>query len=154
MDPSRIDVLIHPQSVIHSMVRYQDGCLIAQLGIADMRIPIAYALSYPHRLKGSWEPLDLTAHRELNFFPIEKKRYPALGLAYEALEAGGTMPVVLNGANEVAVAAFLERRLGFRDIHRVIRKTMESHSPVRPKDIGHLLEVDRWARERASAFVH
>ena len=88
------------------MVRYQDGSIIAQLGIADMRIPIAYALSFPHRLKGSWRPLDLTEHGELNFLPVEKKRFPALSLAYQALREGGTMPAVLNGANEIAVAAF------------------------------------------------
>ena len=110
MDPSAIEVVIHPQSVVHSMVRYQDGAIIAQLGIADMRIPIAYALSFPNRLKGSWRPLDLTQHGELNFLPVEKKRFPALSLAYDALREGGTMPAVLNGANEVAVAAFLERQ--------------------------------------------
>jgi 1-deoxy-D-xylulose-5-phosphate reductoisomerase len=154
IEPSRIDVVVHPQSVVHSMVRYQDGCLIAQLGIADMRIPIAYALSYPHRLKGSWQALDVTEHRELNFFPIEKKRYPALGLGYEALQDGGTMPAVLNAANEIAVEAFLQRRLGFREIHRVIRKTMDAHVPTRPESIEHLLETDRWAREKASALIH
>jgi 1-deoxy-D-xylulose-5-phosphate reductoisomerase len=154
MEPSRIEVVIHPQSVVHSMVRYQDGCLIAQLGIADMRIPIAYALSYPHRLKGSWKPLELTQHRELNFLPIEKKRYPALQLAYEALQEGGTMPAVLNAANEVAVEAFLQRRLGFREIHRLIRKTMDAHTPRQAKKIEELLETDRWAREKASALMH
>ena len=88
MEPSGIQVVIHPQSVVHSMVRYQDGAIMAQLGIADMRIPIAYALAYPHRLKGSWEPLDLTKHGELNFLPVEKKRFPALALAYAALQRG------------------------------------------------------------------
>ncbi len=86
MEPERIEVVIHPQSVVHSMVRYQDGAIMAQLGIADMRIPIAYALSFPHRLKGSWRPLDLTEHGELNFLPVEKRRYPALALAYGALK--------------------------------------------------------------------
>jgi 1-deoxy-D-xylulose-5-phosphate reductoisomerase len=153
MAPEGIQVVIHPQSVVHSMVRYQDGAIMAQLGIADMRIPIAYALSFPHRLKGSWRPLDLTQHGELNFLPVEKKRYPALSLAYAALRDGGTMPVVLNGANEIAVAAFLERRIGFREIHRIIDETMQRHKSKRAKDVGEILEVDRWARENALALI-
>lgn len=153
MDPARIDVVIHPQSVVHSMVRYQDGSIIAQLGVADMRIPIAYALAYPHRLKGGWKPLELTRHGELNFLPVEKKRFPALKLAYDALQEGGTMPAALNASNEIAVAAFLEGRIGFREIHRVITKTMESHVAKAPKEVDEILEVDRWAREKASSFV-
>ena len=154
MDPSAIQVVIHPQSVVHSMVRYQDGAIIAQLGIADMRIPIAYALSFPNRLKGSWRPLDLTQHGELNFLPVEKKRFPALSLAYDALREGGTMPTVLNGANEVAVAAFLNGRIGFREIHRIIVKTMHKHANRAAREIGEVLEVDRWARQQASALIH
>ena len=154
MDPSRIDVVIHPQSVVHSMVRYQDGSIIAQLGIPDMRIPIAYALTYPHRLKGGWKPLDLTQHGELNFLPVDSKRFPALRLAYAALKEGGTMSAVLNAANEVAVAAFLERKIGFRDIHRIIDKTMQGHVPRRPKEVDEVLEVDRWARQTASSLIH
>jgi 1-deoxy-D-xylulose-5-phosphate reductoisomerase len=154
MDPSGIEIVIHPESVIHSMVRYQDGSIIAQMGIADMRIPIAYALSFPHRLKGSWRPLDLTRHGKLNFLPVEKKRFPGLSLAYEALREGGTMPTVLNGANEIAVAAFLDRRIGFCEIHRIIDKTMQQHTSRRAREVGEILEVDRWARDRASSFVH
>lgn len=154
MEPNRIDVVIHPQSVVHSMVRYQDGAVIAQLGVPDMRIPIAYALAYPHRLKGQWEALELTRHPELNFLPVEKKRFPALGLAYEALSEGGTMPAVLNAANEVVVAAFLERKIGFRDIHRVIDKTMQGHAARRPRVINDIVDVDRWARAKASSLIH
>jgi len=154
MDPSGIQVVIHPQSVVHSMVRYQDGAVMAQLGIADMRIPIAYALAYPHRLKGSWQPLDLTKHGELNFLPVEKKRFPALALAYAALNEGGTMPAVLNAANEVAVAAFLAGRIGFREIHRIIDRTMQQHQSKHAKNIDEVIEVDRWARAAASAYVH
>lgn len=154
MDPGRIDVVIHPQSVVHSMVRYQDGSIIAQLGIPDMRIPIAYALTYPHRLKGGWKPLELTQQGELSFLPVDSKRFPALRLAYAALKEGGTMPVALNASNEVAVAAFLERRIGFRDIHRIIDKTMQGHAPQRPKEIDAILEVDRWAREKASSLIN
>lgn len=154
MDPGRIDVVIHPQSVVHSMVRYQDGSIIAQLGIPDMRIPIAYALTYPHRLKGGWKPLELTQQGELSFLPVDSKRFPALRLAYAALKEGGTMPVALNASNEIAVAAFLERRIGFRDIHRIIDKTMQGHTPQRPKEIDAILEVDRWAREKASSLIN
>ncbi len=154
MDPKHIEVVIHPQSVVHSMVRYQDGSIIAQLGIPDMRIPIAYALTYPRRLKGSWKPLELTRHGELTFLPVEKKRYPALKLAYDALNDGGTMPTVLNAANEVAVSAFLEGRIGFRQIHRVIDKTMCAHARKHAKDVDEILEIDRWAREKASAHIH
>ena len=154
MDPSAIEVVIHPQSVVHSMVRYQDGSIIAQLGIPDMRIPIAYALSFPNRLKGSWSPLELTQHGELNFLAVEKKRFPALALAYDALREGGTMPTVLNGANEVAVAAFLSRRIGFREIHRIIAKTMQKHANRAAREIGEVLEVDRWARQQASSLIH
>lgn len=154
MEPREVDVVIHPQSVVHSMVRYQDGSIIAQLGIPDMRIPIAYALSYPHRLKGGWKPLQLTQLGELTFLPLEKKRYPALGLAYRALSDGGTMPAVLNAANEVAVAAFLEARVGFREIHGIIEKTMDMHAPSHPKEVEEILEVDRWARKTATALVN
>lgn len=154
MEPNRIDVVIHPQSVVHSMVRYQDGAVIAQLGVPDMRIPIAYALAYPHRLKGRWESLELTRQPALNFLPVEEKRFPALGLAYDALKEGGTMPAVLNAANEVVVAAFLERKIGFRDIHRVIDKTMQVHEARRPRAIDDIVDVDRWARAKASSLIH
>lgn len=151
--PSQVEVVIHPQSIVHSMVRYQDGSIIAQLGIPDMRIPIAYALSYPHRLKVDWSPLELTQLGELTFLPVEKKRYPALRLAYQALAAGGTMPAVLNAANEIAVAAFLERRISFRKIHRVIERTMAAHVSRHPQEVQQILEVDRWAREKAATYL-
>ena len=154
MQPDRIDVVIHPESVVHSMVRYQDGSIIAQLGIADMRIPIAYALAFPHRLEGSWPPLDLNRQGQLNFMPLEKRRFPALALAYAALREGGTMPTVLNAANEMAVAAFLDRRIGFREIHRIITRTMHKHRNRRATEVGEILEVDRWAREKASSWIH
>ncbi|HXF76264.1 MAG TPA: 1-deoxy-D-xylulose-5-phosphate reductoisomerase [Methylomirabilota bacterium] len=153
IDPADIEVVIHPQSVVHSMVRYQDGSIIAQLGIADMRIPIAYALSFPHRLRGSWRPLDLTGAGTLNFLSVEKKRFAALSLAYEALREGGTMSTVLNAANEEAVAAFLARRIGFRDIHRIIEKTMQRYANKPARDVHEILEIDRWARQAASALM-
>jgi 1-deoxy-D-xylulose-5-phosphate reductoisomerase len=153
MAPERIEVVIHPQSIVHSMVRYQDGAIMAQLGIADMRIPIAYALSYPHRLKGGWRPLEVTQQSELNFLPVEKRRYPALQLAYDAIKIGGTLPAVLNAANEVAVASFLAGKIGFRQIHRMIAKTMNAHTPKHSKDVEEILEVDRWARATATALI-
>lgn len=153
-EPSRIEVVIHPESIVHSMVRYQDGTIIAQLGIPDMQIPIAYALSYPNRLKMNLPSLELTQKGKLNFLPVEKKRFPALNMAYEALAVGGTMPAVLNAANEVAVGAFLDKRIGFRDIHRLIEKTTEAHAWTRPKDLAEILEVDRWARAHAAALVN
>ncbi len=153
MMPSQVEVVIHPQSIVHSMVRYQDGSIIAQLGIPDMRIPIAYALSYPHRLKVNCRPLELTRLGELTFLPVERRRYPALRLAYQALTVGGTMPAVLNAANEVAVAAFLEGRIGFRKIHRVIERTMEAHASRHPEEVQEILEVDRWARDKARQLI-
>jgi 1-deoxy-D-xylulose-5-phosphate reductoisomerase len=153
LPPDRIEVVIHPQSIVHSMVQYRDGSVIAQLGVADMRIPIAYALAYPHRLKGNWKALELTTHSELNFLSIETKRFPALALAYQALNEGGTMPAVLNAANETAVAAFLQRRIGFRQIHRIIDETMRSHTPKKAIAVEEILEVDRWAREKAARFA-
>ena len=154
MESSRIDVVIHPQSVVHSMVRYQDGTVIAQLGIPDMRIPIAYALAYPHRLNGGWKSLEVTDHGELNFLPVDKKRYPALGLAYDALKQGGTMPAVLNAANEIAVETFLAGKIGFREIHQTIERTMCNHSPRAARDLEDVLDADRWARELAVSLVH
>jgi 1-deoxy-D-xylulose-5-phosphate reductoisomerase len=153
MMADQVEVVIHPQSIVHSMVRYHDGSIIAQLGIPDMRIPIAYALSFPYRLKAGWRPLELTQVEKLTFLPVEKKRYPALGLAYRALATGGTMPAVLNAANEVAVAAFLEGRIGFREIHRVIEKTMEGHPGAHPTEVQQVLEADTWAREKARTVI-
>ena len=153
MMPSQVEVVIHPQSIVHSMVLYQDGSIIAQLGVPDMRIPIAYALSYPHRLKVNCRQLKLTELGELTFLPVEKRRYPALDLAYQALAVGGTMPAVLNAANEVAVAAFLERRIGFRKIHRVIERAMEAHASRHPNEVQEILEADRWAREKALTLI-
>ncbi len=154
LKPPQVEVVIHPQSIIHSMVRYQDGSIIAQLGIPDMRIPIAYALSYPRRLHVPWRRLELTSLSQLTFLPVDEKRYPALGLACQALAAGGTMPAVLNAANEVAVAAFLQRQIGFLEIHRVIQRTMEAHVVKRPKKLEEIIEVDRWARDKAHAAIH
>jgi len=153
LPPARTEVVIHPQSIVHSMVRYRDGSIIAQLGIPDMRIPIAYALSCPQRLDVNLRPLDLARNGELTFLPVEEKRYPALRLAYRALEAGGAMPAVLNAANEVAVGAFLQKRIGFRDIHGVIERTMAQYPGIPTNRLQGILRADRWARHKAAEFI-
>ncbi len=148
-----VEVMIHPQSIVHSMVRYRDGAVMAQLGIPDMRIPIAYALSHPERLDSGLAPLNLPREGELTFLKVESRRYPALDIAYGALAKGGTVPPVLNAANEVAVAAFLDGRVGFRQIHEISRKTIDAHVPVKPRSLTQVLEADRWARGFARELV-
>ena len=148
----RVEVMIHPQSIVHSMV-HRDGAVMAQLGIPDMRIPIAYALSYPERLDTGLAPLNLQKQGELTFRSVENRRYPALDIAYGALAQGGTVPPVLNAANEVAVAAFLDGRIGFRQIHEISRKTIGSHKSVKPRTLQQVLKADRWARAFAGDLV-
>jgi 1-deoxy-D-xylulose-5-phosphate reductoisomerase len=149
----RIEVLIHPQSVVHSMVELVDGSVIAQLGITDMRLPIQYAFSYPERWPAPLPRLDLARAGRLDFDVPDTTVFPALGLAYRALEQERSLPVVLNAANEVAVARFLEGRLAFPAIAHVIRATMDSH---RPAQVGTLMEVravDQWARTHADEIA-
>ena len=154
LPPDRIDVLIHPQSIVHSMVEYRDGSLIAQLGVPDMRIPIGYALSYPERL-----PLELPRlipHRMVSwvFEPPDRKSFPALALAYAAAEAGGTAPATLNAANEVAVAAFLAGRIRFTDIVRVAEALMAAwRKGGRPATLKDVLRADAEAREEATRII-
>jgi 1-deoxy-D-xylulose-5-phosphate reductoisomerase len=154
VSPSQIEVYIHPQSIVHSMVEYKDGAVVAQMAVPDMRGPIAYALSYPERLELDLPSLDLSAMETLSFCPVEQERFPALGLAYQALAQGETMPTVLNAANEIAVDAFLQRRLGFLEIPRVIQKTMERHHPADPKSLENILQADAWAREEAQKLIN
>ena len=146
VDPSRIEVVIHPQSIVHSMVEFEDGSVMAQMGVPDMRLPIQYALLYPERVDTGLPSLDLVAKGTLTFAKPDLVRYPALSLAYRALEESGTMPVVLNAANEVAVGLFLDEKIGFLDIERIVRRIMDSHTPVRDPDLDQILEADRWAR--------
>jgi len=153
MAPEAIEVVIHPQSIVHSMVEYVDGSVIAQLSNPDMRVPIAHALAYPERIESGARHLDLTQHKGLSFEQPDQSRFPCLGLAYAALRAGGTSPAVLNAANEVAVEAFLGGRLGFNGIARVIRDTM-AEVPTGPVDgLPAVLAADRKARATASALV-
>jgi 1-deoxy-D-xylulose-5-phosphate reductoisomerase len=150
---SAIDVLIHPQSIVHSLVEYRDGSVIAQLGVPDMRVPIAYALSFPRRLPRTEPPLDLPAVGALTFAKPDLQRFPALGLAYAAAQTGGTMPAVLNGANECAVAAFIDQQIGFIDIAGVAAKVLDHHCVTQEPGIGDILEADRWAREEAGHII-
>jgi 1-deoxy-D-xylulose-5-phosphate reductoisomerase len=147
---SRIDVLIHPQSIVHSMVELSDGSVIAQMGVTDMRLPIQYACSYPDRWEASLPSLDLTQVGRLEFLPPDPERFPCLALAYRAAGSADTLPVVLNAANEVAVDAFLAGRLGFLSIPRVIEETMNAHEDEPVSALEVVRRVDTWARAHAA----
>jgi len=151
--PEKIDVLVHPQSIIHSMVGFVDGAVLAQLGIPDMKGPIGYALSHPDRLPHKLDYPDFTALANLSFEAPDLARFPCLSLAYEACRQGGTLPAVLNAANEVAVNAFLQHRIGFTDIHRVIHQVMHRHSLVSHPDIEAIRAADRQARQAAADAI-
>ena len=150
---SQIEVVIHPQSVIHSMVSYVDGSVLAQLGNPDMRTPIAHALAFPERIESGVGQLDLTTIGTLQFEKPDFKRFPCLALAFEALEAGGTAPALLNAANEIAVEAFLDSRIGFRDIDRVIARVMHENEHGAASSIAAVLAQDALARAAASSIV-
>lgn len=145
----KIEVNIHPQSIIHSMVEYVDGCVIAQLGTPDMKAPIAYALSYPERVATGVKPLDLTTFSGLTFFKPDLDKFPCLGLAYRAIREGESMPAVMNAANEIAVDAFLDGRIGFVQIAETIERTMNAHCAHKLVSIDEVLKADMWSRETA-----
>jgi 1-deoxy-D-xylulose-5-phosphate reductoisomerase len=153
VDADHIDVVIHPQSVVHSMVELCDGSIIAQLGVTDMRLPIQYAFSYPDRWAGSLPTLDLVKAARLDFLPPDRARFPCLDLAYRALRAGGSVPVVLNAANEVAVAAFLAGRLRFQSIAEFIERAMDAHEPQSVTTLAQVRAVDRWAHDFAQNLI-
>jgi 1-deoxy-D-xylulose-5-phosphate reductoisomerase len=153
LDPERIEVLIHAQSIVHSLVEYVDGSMIAQLSNPDMRVPIAHALAHPERIDSGAQPLDLSMVKNLSFEKPDLSRFPCLRLAYAALRAGGTAPAVLNAANEIAVAAFLERRLPFTGIARVIEQTMGRVAVRSADDLEVILAADADARRAAGAQV-
>jgi 1-deoxy-D-xylulose-5-phosphate reductoisomerase len=153
LPPERIEVLIHPQSIVHSLVEYVDGSMIAQLSNPDMRIPIAHALAHPERIESGAPALDLAAVKNLSFEKPDAARFPCLSLAYEALRTGGTAPAALNAANEVAVAAFLERRLPFMGIARVIEQTLSLVPVGAADDLEAVLAADADARRAAGAQV-
>ena len=145
----QIDVVIHPQSVVHSMVELTDGSVIAQLGVTDMRMPIQYAFSYPDRWAGPLPPLDLTRAGRLEFEAPDTEAFPCLRLAYRALDGARSLPVVLNAANEIAVALFLDGKLGFGAIPGVIERTMDAHLPAEVGTLAAVRAVDHWARDYA-----
>ncbi|UCD71256.1 MAG: 1-deoxy-D-xylulose-5-phosphate reductoisomerase [Syntrophobacterales bacterium] len=149
----QIVVHIHPQSVVHSMVEYVDGSIVAQMGITDMRIPICYALSYPKRLPLYLPPLDLFHMDGLTFLPPDMDRFPCLRLAYRSMVVGETMPAVLNAANEVAVNSFMEETIKFTDIPKVVEKVMEDHEIKPLTTLDDALRADQWARERTKKFI-
>jgi len=148
----KIEVLIHPQSIVHSMVQYQDGSILAQLGRPDMRLPIQYALSYPTRWPSSFERLDLRG-KTLTFQEPNLKEIPALALAYEAGRRGGTLPAAMNAANEVAVYAFLEGKIEYLQIVEIVEKICEEHEVLDATDLESILEADDWARQRAQERI-
>jgi 1-deoxy-D-xylulose-5-phosphate reductoisomerase len=149
MPPEQIDVLIHPQSIVHSIVEFVDGSYIAQFSRPDMRAPIAFALSCPERLNSIVEPLDWESLSGLTFLKPDRESFPCLSLAYHALDAGGTLPTVLNAANEIAVKAFLDGVIVFTAIPVIIAKVMELHSPMPADDLSVILDADRWAKDQA-----
>lgn len=149
----KIEILVHPQSVVHSLVEFQDCSTLAQLGSPDMRIPIAHALAWPQRMATPCQPLDLATIGRLDFEAPDEERFPALRLARQSGEAGGALPAVLNAANEIAVAAFLERRIGFLDIAAIVERVLSGYSGKNPATIADVIEVDREARQTAAHLM-
>ena len=149
VSPDNIEVLVHPQSIIHSAVEYEDGAIIAQMGEPDMKIPIQYALTYPDRIKNSYPKIDFSQRSMMTFEKPDLETFCCLSLAFKALKIGGTMPAVLNSANEVAVRKFIEKKIGFLDIARLIEKTMNAYTVKENYTLEDLLAADRWARNFA-----
>ena len=153
LPPERIDVVVHPQSLVHSFVEYRDGSWIAQLSANDMVFPLQYALSYPDRWENDFPRLEPGALGSLEFEAVDHARFPCLGLARRAVEAGGSAPAVLNGSNEVAVRAFLDGQIGFPDVPGVVGAVLDSHETVAPETIEEALAWDAWGRERAREAI-
>jgi 1-deoxy-D-xylulose-5-phosphate reductoisomerase len=149
----RVDIMVHPQSIVHSMVEFTDGAVIAQLGSTDMRQPIQYALTWPDRFESCVPALDWTAASRLEFMPPDMEKFPCVGLGYRAIKAGGTAPAVLNAADEVAVQAFLEGRIRFVDIPRTIEATLTAHQSSAPITYENVMAADAWARQFAGEWV-
>ena len=154
LPPTQVSVIVHPQSIVHSLVEYVDGSVLAQLGIPDMRVPISYILAYPDRLPLTHLPqLNLAEAAQLEFVEPDYDKFPCLGLAYTALERGGTCPAVLNAANEVAVASFLSGHIAFTDIADINKQILTSHTAQPVKDLESVLEADGWARAQAKKIA-
>ncbi|MFH1269432.1 MAG: 1-deoxy-D-xylulose-5-phosphate reductoisomerase [Candidatus Omnitrophota bacterium] len=153
IEPKKIKVIIHPQAIIHSMVEFEDGVVIAQLSVTDMRIPIQYALTYPERMPGRLRQIDFCKIRSFDFEEPNFGKFPCLGLAYRAANEGGTAPAALNAANEVCVDEFLKGRLGFISIPRVIERVLDKHRNVTEPSLGDIFRTDNWARIEAYNFI-
>ncbi len=151
--PDQLDVVVHPQSIVHSLVRYRDGSLLAQLGLPDMRTPIAHALAWPERIESGVAALDLTAMEKLEFHAPDRNRFPCLALAFEAMQAGGSAAASLNAANEIAVQAFLDGEIGFTDIARVVAHTLDQAGSHGAASLGHIMAADREARTLARTVI-
>lgn len=151
---ARIDILVHPQSVVHSMVEFVDGSVIAQMGASDMRIPIAHALAYPDRVETGAERLDLAAIANLTFEKTDEERFPALRLARRALEQGRAAPIVLNAANEIAVAAFLGERISFGEIAATVERALARHDAAEPQAVADVIDIDREVRDTVLANLN
>ncbi len=149
IDSKRIDVVVHPESIIHSMVEFVDTSVIAQLGLPDMRVPISYALNYPERVSTNLPSLNLAKVKSLAFLEPDYNKFPCLKCAFDALKVGKTMPAVLNAANEVAVQAFLNQSIPFTGISKIIQKVMKKHKPTKMKELSDVIRADRWARAEA-----
>jgi 1-deoxy-D-xylulose-5-phosphate reductoisomerase len=143
----RIEVVIHPQAIVHSLVEFVDGTILAHLGTPDMRLPIQYALTYPERLPSPLKRLDLVKIKKLTFQKPDTRKFSCLKLAYEAARIGGTAPAVLNAANEVAVSLFLKKKSGFMEIPEIIEKVLKRHKPIKNPTLNEILKADAWARE-------
>ncbi len=151
--PEKIDVVVHPQSIIHGMIVLKDGALMAHMSATDMKIPIQYALTYPNRFEPPVPPIDLTVISQLTFEKPDLERFPALKLAYEALREGRSYPAVMNAANEEVVFAFLRGEIGFTQITEIVKMVMDRHEPVEGEELDELLEADKWAREEAHKLI-
>ena len=152
MDPQKVDIVVHPQSIIHSMVEFDDTSVKAQLGLPDMKIPIQYALSYPNHIKTNWEPLDLVKIKSLTFESVNYERFPCIKLAYESLARGGTSSSVLNVANEQAVYRFLKKEIGFMEIPKLIEIAMENHDWTEDPSIDDILSLEDWTTNFVKSF--
>ena len=153
VEMKRVEVVIHPQSIVHSMVEFADGSTLAQLSYSNMRFPIQYAVTWPDRVPNTLPPLDFSKLSRLEFFTPRYDDFPALNLARRAGETGGTLPAVMNAANEIAVAAFLNRQVRFPDIWRIVEEVMNRHTPVAHSDLDAILQADQWARNEAQGCV-
>ena len=153
VEMDRVEVVIHPQSIVHSMVEFADGSTLAQLSYSNMRFPIQYAVTWPDRVPNTLPPLDFSKLSKLEFFTPRYDDFPAMNLARRAGETGGTLPAVMNAANEIAVAAFLNRQVRFPDIWRIVGEVMNRHAPVAHPDLDAILQADQWARNEAQGCV-